>query len=106
MNARGDPHAAVFGKVVHDRVVHEIRAELQQERVGADGGGRVARRLDDEVTSFREREKRLRGFLRDEGQVTIQNHLKAIFAKTRVRSRQELVSHLAGRIPNTAPTSI
>ena len=33
VNAGGDPHAALFGQVVDDRVVDEVRAQLQQERV-------------------------------------------------------------------------
>lgn len=33
---------------------------------------------------------------------TVQDHLKAIFAKTRLRSRRELVSHLSGDVGRTA----
>ena len=31
VNAGGDPHRALFGQVVDDRVVHEVRGHLQQE---------------------------------------------------------------------------
>ena len=33
VSAGRDPHRALFGPVVDDRVVHEIRGHLQQERV-------------------------------------------------------------------------
>jgi hypothetical protein len=33
LNGGRDPHDALFGQVVDDRVVHEVRAQLQQERV-------------------------------------------------------------------------
>jgi hypothetical protein len=33
VNAGRDPHGALFGQVVDDRVVHEVRSHLQQERV-------------------------------------------------------------------------
>ena len=33
VNAGRDPHGARFRQVVDDRVVHEVRAQLQQERV-------------------------------------------------------------------------
>src|SRR3954468_4138002 len=39
VNAGRDPHGALVGHIVDDRVVHEIRTHLQQERVRADGGG-------------------------------------------------------------------
>ncbi len=64
-----DPHRAVLGQVVDDRVVHEVRRHLQQQGVRADGRGRVAGGLDGDATSFGEREERFGGFLRDQGQV-------------------------------------
>jgi len=33
VNAGRDPRGALFGQVVDDRVVHEVRAQLQQERL-------------------------------------------------------------------------
>ena len=32
VSAGRDPHGAVFGQVVHDRVVHEVCGQLPQER--------------------------------------------------------------------------
>jgi hypothetical protein len=33
VSAGRDPHGALFRQVVDDRVVHEVRSQLQQERV-------------------------------------------------------------------------
>ena len=51
------------------RVVHEVRRQLQQERVRADGRGHLARGLDRDAALLCEGEKRLGGFFRDQGQV-------------------------------------
>jgi hypothetical protein len=62
---------ALLGQVVDDRVVHEVRAQLQHERVRADGGGHVAGGLDGDAAFFCEREKRFSGFFGYEGQVDV-----------------------------------
>ena len=54
-----------------DRVVHEVRRHLQQQRVRADGGGHVAGGFDGDAAFFREGEERFGGFLGDEGQVDV-----------------------------------
>src|SRR5438067_1662884 len=68
-NACRDPDAASVGQVVDDRVVHEVRSELEQECVGTDRVCRVAGRLDDDAAFLREGKERLNGFFRHEGQV-------------------------------------
>jgi hypothetical protein len=70
-NAGRNPHGALIRQIVNDRVMHEVRRHLQQERMRADGGGHVASGLDAEASPFCEREKRLCGFFRDEGQVHV-----------------------------------
>ena len=52
-----------------DRVVHEVRRQLQQERLRADGGSHVAGGLDGDAALFCEGEERFGGFFGDEGQV-------------------------------------
>ena len=59
------------GQVVDDRVVHEVRRQLQQERVRADGGGDVAGGLDGDAALLGEGEERLGGLLGDERQVDV-----------------------------------
>jgi hypothetical protein len=59
------PDAAAVGQVVDDRVVHEVRRQLQQERVGADRPGCIAAGLDADGAVLRERKKRLGGFFGD-----------------------------------------
>ena len=71
VNAGRDPHAALLRQVVDDRVLHEVRAQLQQECVGADGGSDVAGGLDREAASLREREECLGGLFGDEGQIDV-----------------------------------
>ena len=65
----GDLHGAVLGEVVDDGVVHQVRGQLEQQRVGADGGGDVPGRLDGHAVLLGEGEERLGGLLRDQGQV-------------------------------------
>ena len=64
-----DPHGAVSREVVDDRVLHEVRRHLQQERVRPDGGGDVAGGLDREAAFLCEGEECLGGFFGDEGEV-------------------------------------
>ena len=69
VSAGRNPDGALFEQVVDDRVVHEIRRHLQQERRRADGRSRVAGGLDRGAACFCEREERFGGFFRNEGQV-------------------------------------
>src|SRR5207247_943393 len=65
------PYGAVFGQVVDDRVVHEVRAQLQQERVRADGGGHVAGGCDGDASLFCKGEERFGGFFGYEAEVDV-----------------------------------
>jgi hypothetical protein len=68
-DAGPDPDAALVGQVVDDRVVYEVRRQLQEQRGRAHGGGHLAGGLDGEAALLREREKRFGGLFREEGQV-------------------------------------
>ena len=67
LNARRDPHGALLRQIMHDRVVHEVRSQLQQERVCADGLGDVAGGRDGDAALFCKGEERFGGFFRYEG---------------------------------------
>jgi hypothetical protein len=54
---------------VDDRVVHEVRAQLLQERVRAKGGACGAGGFDGEAAFFREGEESFGGFFCNEGKV-------------------------------------
>ena len=71
VSAGRDPHGALVRQVVDDRVVHEVRRQLQQERVRADGGRRLAGGLDGDAALFCEREERFGGFFGHQGQVDV-----------------------------------
>ena len=71
VKAGSDTHRALFRQVVDDRVVHEVRNQLQQERVRTGGWGHVAGGLDRDAASFCEGEERFGGFFRYEGQVDV-----------------------------------
>jgi hypothetical protein len=71
VNAGRDPHGALVGQVVDDRVVHEVRGHLQQERVRPEGGGHVAGGLDRGAALFCVGEERFSGVFGYEGQVDV-----------------------------------
>jgi hypothetical protein len=66
-----NPNGALFRQVVDDRVVHEVRTQLQQERLRAEGGGHVTGDVDGDAAFFREGEERFSGFFCYEGQVDV-----------------------------------
>src|SRR5205807_3187866 len=71
VSAGRDPHGALPAHVVDDRVLHEVRGQLPQERVRAERRRHFAGGLDGDATLFCEGEERFSGFFRDEGQVDV-----------------------------------
>jgi hypothetical protein len=65
------PDGAVFGQVVDDRVLHEVRGQLEQECLRAAGGGEVAVGLDGDAVLLGEGEERFGGLFRQKGQVDV-----------------------------------
>ena len=66
-NACRHPDAPAVGQVVDDRVVHEVRRELEQQRVSADRVCRVARGLDGDAAFLGEREEAFQWLLPPRG---------------------------------------
>src|SRR5215218_1815665 len=64
-----DLHRAVVGEIVDDRVVQEVRGQLQQERMRAEGRRDVPRRLDGDTVLLGEGHECLGGFFGYERQV-------------------------------------
>jgi hypothetical protein len=62
------PHGPVVD-IVDDGVVQEVRRQLPQQRVGAQGQGDVAGGLDADTAFLGEREQRFRGLLHEQGEV-------------------------------------
>src|SRR6185437_7465927 len=66
-----DPDGALVRQVVDDRIVNEVRAQLQQEGARADGGRHLDGGLDRDAALFCEGEERFGGFFGHEGQVDV-----------------------------------
>ena len=71
VDAGRDPHGALFRQVVDDRVVHEVRSQLQKERLVSRWLSQLAGGLDGDAAFFCEGEERFGGFFRYEGQVDV-----------------------------------
>ena len=59
------------GQVVDDRVVDEVRGQLQQQCLRAEGGGRGPGCLDGHAVPLGEGKERLDGFFGDQRQVDV-----------------------------------
>src|SRR5437868_8412783 len=67
LNAGLDPHPALFRQVVNDRVVNEVRRQLEQERLRADGGGELTGGFDRDAAFFRKGKQSFAGLFSNEG---------------------------------------
>ncbi len=71
VKAGRDPHGAMFGQVVDDRVVQEVHRHLQQERGRSDRRGDVADGLDSDAPILSQRQERFGGLFGDQRQVDL-----------------------------------